>query len=278
MSEKIYFSNMFPDYEPPEALIGALSQAAIVAADIDPATREVTTALFMEQYVPKRLLDQVSKELTQMYGLSKIELVATYPETELPKIEPEELRDLFVAQNSMTRGTLAGAKWTWQGRELHIQLLANGKKELEEIVPYVQRSLREQFATPVTIHIEADTEENNHAALAKIRQLGAKAAISLKPGTSAEAALPYLQEVDMILVMTVEPGFGGQKFMADMMPKLKTLKEMTASTEILLAVDGGVDSNTHTLCKENGAEMLVAGSAYFKAADRKAFVDLIQNS
>ena len=130
----------------------------------------------------------------------------------------------------------------------------------------------------LTIHIEADTEENNHAALEKIRQLGAKAAISLKPGTSAEAALPYLQEVDMILVMTVEPGFGGQKFMADMMPKLKTLKEMTASTEILLAVDGGVDSNTHTLCKENGAEMLVAGSAYFKAADRKAFVDLIQNS
>ena len=124
MSEKIYFSNMFPDYEPPEALQSALSQAAIVAADIDPATREVKTALFMEQYVPKRLLDQAAKEITQMYGLSRVELIATYPETELPKIEPEELRDLFVAQNSMTRGTLAGAKWTWQGTELHIQLLA----------------------------------------------------------------------------------------------------------------------------------------------------------
>ena len=155
MSEKIYFSNMFPDYEPPEALQSALSQAAIVAADIDPASRYVKAALFMEQYVPKRLLDQASKELTQMYGLSRIELVATFPETELSKMESEELRDLFVAQNSMTRGTLAGAKWTWKGTELHIQLLANGKKELEEIVPHVQNHLREQFATPVTIHIEA---------------------------------------------------------------------------------------------------------------------------
>ena len=127
----------------------------------------------------------------------------------------------------------------------------------------------------LTIHIEADTEENNHAALAKIRELGAKSAISLKPGTPAEAALPYLSEVDMILVMTVEPGFGGQKFMADMMPKLKALREM--APPMILAVDGGVDANTHTVCKENGANMLVAGSAYFKAEDRAAFVKLIQN-
>ena len=126
MSKKVYFPNMFPDYEPPEALNGALSQAAIVAADIDPATRYVKAALYMEQYVPKRLLDQAAKELTLMYGLSRVELVATHPETELHKVEPEELRDLFVAQNSMTRGTLAGAKWTWEGTQLHIKLLANG--------------------------------------------------------------------------------------------------------------------------------------------------------
>jgi len=155
MSEKVFFSNMFPDYEPPEALQSALSQAAIVAADIDPISRCVNVALHMDRYVPKRLLDQVSRELTQIYGLSRIELVATYPESELSQIEQEELRDLFVAQNSMTRGTLAGAKWTWQGTELHIQLLANGKKDLEEIVPHVQNHLREQFAVPVTIHIEA---------------------------------------------------------------------------------------------------------------------------
>ena len=155
MSEKVYFPNMFPDYEPPEALNGALSQVAIVAADIDPATRYVKAALYMEQYVPKRLLDQAAKDLTLMYGLSRVELVATHPETELHKVEPEELRDLFVVHNSMARGTLAGAKWTWEGTNLHIKLLANGKKELEEIVPLVQNHLREQFATPVTISIEA---------------------------------------------------------------------------------------------------------------------------
>ena len=126
----------------------------------------------------------------------------------------------------------------------------------------------------LTIHIEADQPQNNLEALDKIRALGCKAAISLKPKTPAEAAIPYLEKCDMILVMTVEPGFGGQKFMADMMPKLKALHEM--APQLVLAVDGGVDANTHTVCKENGANMLVAGSAYFKAPDRAAFVKLIQ--
>ena len=144
-------------------------------------------------------------------------------------------------------------------------------------VRYVEEFVR-AGADWLTIHIEADTEENNHAALRKIRELGAKAAISLKPGTPAEAALPYLNEIDMILVMTVEPGFGGQKFMADQMPKLKQLRELVNEQNpgCILAVDGGVDTKTHTLCKENGANMLVAGSAYFKAQDRAAFVKLIQ--
>ncbi len=130
----------------------------------------------------------------------------------------------------------------------------------------------------LTIHIEADQPHNNLACLDKIRELGCKAAISLKPGTPAEAAIPYLEKCDMILVMTVEPGFGGQKFMADMMPKLKKLREMLDEINpgCILQVDGGVDANTHTICKENGAEILVAGSAYFGAADKPAFVKLIQ--
>ena len=109
MNETIYFANMFPDYEPPEALNGALSQAAIVAADIDPAARRIHVALHSDGYIPKRLLDQVAKEICTSYGLLGFELVATHPASELHKIEPEELRDLFVVQNSMARGTLAGA-------------------------------------------------------------------------------------------------------------------------------------------------------------------------
>lgn len=131
----------------------------------------------------------------------------------------------------------------------------------------------------VTIHVEADTPGNTMAALDKIHALGGKAGIVLKPKTPAEDALPYLAKCDMILVMTVEPGFGGQKFMADMMPKLKQLRTMLegVNPNCLLEVDGGVDSNTHTVCKENGADVLVAGSAYFKAEDKPAFVRLIQS-
>lgn len=130
----------------------------------------------------------------------------------------------------------------------------------------------------LTIHVEADTKENTLAALDRIHELGCKAAISLKPQTPAEAAKPFLKKCDMILVMTVEPGFGGQKFMADMMPKLKKLRTMLDEVNpgCVLNVDGGVDANTCALCKENGAEVLVTGSAYFKAADRAAFVKTIQ--
>ena len=130
----------------------------------------------------------------------------------------------------------------------------------------------------LTIHIEADSEENTLAALKTIRALGCKAAISLKPGTPAEAAEPYLKLCDMILVMTVEPGLGGQKFMADMMPKLKKLREMLdeVNPACLLEVDGGINADTQKTVKENGAEVLVAGSAYFNAEDRSGFVKTIQ--
>ena len=149
----------------------------------------------------------------------------------------------------------------------------------------IDRPIRyvEQFvkagADWLTIHVEADQPANTLACLDRIRQLGCKAAISLKPGTPAEAARVFLPKCDMVLVMTVEPGFGGQKFMADMMPKLRTLRQMLdeVNPACILEVDGGVDANTCALCKENGAQVLVAGSAYFKAADRRAFVKTIQD-
>ena len=148
----------------------------------------------------------------------------------------------------------------------------------------IDRPIRyvEQFvkagADFVTIHIEADQPQNTLEALDKIHALGCKAGIVLKPKTPAEAAIPYLEKCDMILVMTVEPGFGGQKFMADMMPKVKQLREWMddINPDCYIEVDGGVDANTHIACKEAGANVLVAGSAYFKAADRSAFVKLIQ--
>ena len=148
---------------------------------------------------------------------------------------------------------------------------------IDRPIRYVEEFIK-AGADWLTIHLEADQPQNILDALDKIRGMGCKAAISLKPKTPAEAAIPYLEKCDMILVMTVEPGFGGQSFMADMMPKLKKLREMLdeVNPQCVLQVDGGVDEKTCALCKENGAEILVAGSAYFKAADRAAFVKNIQ--
>ena len=148
----------------------------------------------------------------------------------------------------------------------------------------IDRPIRyvEQFvnagADYLTLHIEADQPQNTLDALDKIHELGCKAGIVLKPRTPVEAAIPYLEKCDLVLVMTVEPGFGGQKFMHDQMPKVAQLREWLddINPDCLVEVDGGVDANTHTICKENGADVLVAGSAYFKAADRAAFVKLIQ--
>ena len=148
---------------------------------------------------------------------------------------------------------------------------------IERPIRYVEQFVR-AGADWLTIHIEADQPQNTLEALDKIRALGCKAAVSLKPRTPAEAALPYLTKCDMVLVMTVEPGFGGQSFMADMMEKVRFLRTTLdrVNPECRIEVDGGVDAVTQAVCKESGAEVLVAGSAYFKAPDRASFVKTIQ--
>ena len=131
----------------------------------------------------------------------------------------------------------------------------------------------EQFcdagADLVTVHVESDTPENIHAAIDKIHAKGKRAGIVLKPATPAEAALPYLEKVELILVMTVEPGFGGQSFKADMMPKVSALRKLIdeKGLDCELEVDGGVGPDTYKLCIDSGANVLVAGSAVYGAAD-----------
>ena len=130
----------------------------------------------------------------------------------------------------------------------------------------------------LTIHLEADTPENTMACLEKIRALGCKAGLFMKPSTPVEAAIPYLTKCDMILVMTVESVFGGQSFMADMMTKTSRLRALLDEVNpvCLIEVDGVIDTVTHAICKENGVEVMVTGSAYFKAPNRSDFVRTIQ--
>lgn len=148
---------------------------------------------------------------------------------------------------------------------------------IEKPVRYVEQFVK-AGADLVTVHVEADQPQNTLEALDIIHSLGCRAGIVLKPKTPAEAAIPYLAKCDMILVMTVEPGFGGQKFMEDQMEKIRTLRTLLepVNPSCLIEVDGGVDAGTCALCKEAGADVLVAGSAYFKAEDRAAFVKTVQ--
>ena len=130
----------------------------------------------------------------------------------------------------------------------------------------------------ITIHAEADTPENVLKTLQMIKDSGVKVGLSIKPKTKPEEIEKYLPLLDLVLVMTVEPGFGGQSFMQDMMPKVKWLSEKLkqVNPNCLLEVDGGVDLVTSKICKENGAQVFVAGSACFKAQDKAAFIKEIE--
>ena len=144
---------------------------------------------------------------------------------------------------------------------------------IDRPIRYVERFC-DAGADILTIHVEADSEENTLEALRAIRAKGVKSAICVKPKTPAEAVLPYIELCDLILVMTVEPGFGGQSFMEDMMPKVSRIRRYIEEKNPVceLEVDGGVNEKTGKVCIAAGANVLVAGSAYFKAEDPAAFV------
>ncbi len=122
----------------------------------------------------------------------------------------------------------------------------------------------------VTIHFEAAT--NVRQTLQSIRRAGARAAIALKPKTDFSVLLEYREFIDMILIMTVEPGFGGQKFMVDMMDKVSKSREFIGDADIWLQVDGGISLETIEVARDAGADTFVAGSAVFKAPDPAAMV------
>ena len=187
MSETVYLLNMFPDYEPPEEIRKALSQAALVAVDIRAENRSVEVAAHTDTYVPRRLTRQAEKDILSLYGLRNLEITLTHPATELSKIEPEELRDLFVDLDPMTRASLAGAKWAWDGGHLTVCLVANGKAGVEAQIPAVVKTLQERFAAEVTISVEANHDLTG-AELSRVMEKLREEALSAAPTASAKQA------------------------------------------------------------------------------------------
>ena len=119
----------------------------------------------------------------------------------------------------------------------------------------------------ITFHVEADSDITE--TIAKIKSRGVKAGLVVKPKTEVETVFPYLDQLDMVLIMTVEPGFGGQSFMADMLPKVEKLRSEIDSRglSVLIEADGGIGSQNIALCAEAGVDVAVAGTAVFKADD-----------
>ena len=150
----------------------------------------------------------------------------------------------------------------------------------------IERPLRyvEQFcaagADLVNFHVEADSADNIIKAIEAAKHLGKKTGVTLKPRTGADALRPFLPLVDLVLIMTVEPGFGGQSFMADQLPKIKAVREMLGGLEHAceLEVDGGIDAVTAAAAKAAGASVLVAGSAVFGKADRAAAIAALRGA
>ena len=196
--ENVYFINMFPDFVPPEELTVAFSQAAIVAADIDPQTRSVEVCLSSPKYISRRDLHQAEKDLEALYGLRSLRLVGTYPEDQMACMDTEDLMALFVEENSMCRGSLAGAKWEWTGPDLHIRLAANGKAVLDECTPAVTRKIGEMFSAPVKIHIQAGEALEGKALFSHMEKLRAAMIDELPKVTVSAPAKEQKQQTDAI--------------------------------------------------------------------------------
>ncbi len=153
MENKVFFLNMFSAYQPPEHLGPVLSQAAVTAADIDPVRRRIDVTLHSGQYIEDKQLEKIALDLEEIYGLNRVTINLHYPAELLKQVPFQLFLNLFVAENSIFRATLSGARWEWEGDALHVYLQSNGMEELEKAVPAVTHKLSEQFGVTVDIRI-----------------------------------------------------------------------------------------------------------------------------
>jgi len=131
----------------------------------------------------------------------------------------------------------------------------------------------------ITFHIETETLENTLLAIDIIKKIGKKAGLSIKPTTPVEKLMPFIDSLDLVLVMTVDPGYGGQDFVSSMLTKISKIKEIIISRglECELEVDGGINMETAAMCVNAGANVLVAGNDVFNAPDRAKHIEELRN-
>ena len=198
------------------------------------------------------------------------------------KIAPSMLACDFTRMGEEVRRiTLAGADW------VHLDVMDGVFVPNISFGPAVIAALRKETDLPFDVHLmiqqplfyiphfakagadlitfHVESESPVRETLRAIHKAGCRAGLVLKPGTPAQAVKEYLPDCDLVLIMTVEPGFGGQAFMADMMPKVRAIKSW--APQMTVEVDGGINKETIRLCAESGADVAVAGTSVFRAPD-----------
>ena len=214
MKDRIFFLSMFPDYEPPEELKEALSQAVIVAADIDPEHHSVDVLIHSDSYIPQFQIDRVEKELQTCYGLRDIALIATFPADQLCHMSLEEFRDMFVREDSRSMAALAGAQLSWADHTLRVKLVGNGVKELREAAPAVEMRLRQKFACPVHIEFEVGHSLDGTALFAAMEKLRSEAMENVTVSTPMSQAKK--QPAQEITAIYGKPFKGGTTKMSEL--------------------------------------------------------------
>ncbi len=178
--------HMFEDYQPPEALVSVAAQAAITAAHVNAQSRIVVAEMVSPQYIPKKDLLQLESGIAKEYGLHKLRLEPAFPADQLQSMPPEDLMALFVEENSMCRGSLAGARWQWEEDTLHIWLQANGKDTLQECLPCVCRKFQELFSAAVNVQIHPGETLEGKALFAHMEKLRDSMLAELPKGGTPE--------------------------------------------------------------------------------------------
>lgn len=204
------------------------------------------------------------------------------------KIAPSMLACDFTRMGEEVRRiTRAGADW------VHLDVMDGGFVPNISFGPAVIAALRKETDLPFDVHLmiqqplfyiphfakagadlitfHVESESPVRETLQAIHKAGCRAGLVLKPGTPAQAVKEYLPDCDLVLIMTVEPGFGGQTFMADMMPKVRAIKSW--APQMTVEVDGGINKETIRLCAESGADVAVAGTSVFRAPDAGKMIE-----
>ena len=246
LMKRMKFLDMFSDYSPIPEDREKLDTFMIRSAEIDYPQGAIYVELDSAEYVPQRFLQEVEREVEFVYGLRCLALRLHYPASELRKMEPAELQALFVAENSMCMGSLAGAKWEWQGNDLTIRLRANGKKLVEECIPGVLRRLKEVCgASDLSITVEAGKDLQGQALfdeMERMRQemVSANPSVGAAPVKKAAAAGPA-------------PAAPGDVFYGKPFKTLTTpMKDITLDMGIV-TVEGKVFSVEHKELKKRNA-------------------------